>query len=494
MAVDFSRYYEPHEGQRRIHASTVREKYVEAARRFGKGRAGFGEFYLVYQEVSLRDLAVIQRYKLVPPGIHAWFVVPTFPQGRQMWNEMMEFIPREMLLGAPDRANWIMYLKGPTPDIWGEIEVKSAHDPDSLQTVGLDFLWVSESQDIRLEALNKLRPTLVQPGRTGRAYFEGIPASWPDHWFWRGCAAAEAKRLRNAEHFHFTVYDNPLLTPEQLLEIEGFREIMPEAAWRRMYLAERTLSSGFFKNVEQCLLGNLLTEPVPGTSYVAGLDLGVSRDYTVLDIMDADRRTLDFHRLWDGVPWPDVKAQIVHICRHWGVQRLLPDATGQGKAMCQELQAEGLAVEGGVDGQGVILSGQTRHDLLARLQLAIETETVHFPNIPSLLRQLHAFQYLVTTGRGYMRSTGPHLGAPPGEHDDEVFALALALSACNDPVDNTVGKRVLSQGRYVPTTAEMNGAVMGFGAELMARRKSERRAARYQRAGIATPLRGRFDR
>ena len=78
--------------------------------------------------------------------------------------------------------------------------------------------------------------------------------------------------------------------PADVEEVEGDKEVMPESAWRRMYLAEFSLSSGFFSNIEDCIGGDLLDEPLPGKNYVAGLDLGVSRDFTVLTVMDADER------------------------------------------------------------------------------------------------------------------------------------------------------------------------------------------------------------
>ena len=481
--VDLSKYYTPHAGQQLIHQSRAREKYNEAARRWGKGRGGIGEFFENYERVSQRTQAEIDQFKLVPPGIHAWFVVPSFPQGRQMWNELLTFIPKSLMQGEPDRNNFVITLKGQSPaHAWGQIEIKSAHDPETLQTVGLDYCWVSEAQDIRDDAMNKVRGTFNQPGRTTYAYYEGIPALWPDHWFWRGCAAAEKGRLRNAEHFRFTVYDNPMLTDTQKEEIEDFREVMTEAAWRRMFLAERSLSSGFFKNVEACMHGDLLREPIPGASYVAGLDLGVSRDYTVLWIMDADTRAGVFHRLWDSMPWPDVKAQIIRLCHDWGIQRLLPDATGMGRMACQELLAEGLPVEGGFDGDGVQIVGQTRHDLLGSLQLAIERETITFPNVPSLIRQLHAFQYITMTATGKMAQY-IKASAPVGEHDDEVFALALALDACNEPYTD-MPPLIVQSGRYLPTQEEANGGSIGFGAKLLRDRRTQRRRETLERNGI----------
>ena len=117
-----------------------------------------------------------------------------------------------------NQANMTITLNGPTEEVWGLIELKSADNAQSLQTVGLDFLWVSESQDIPNAAAEKLRPTLRQAGRMGKAVYEGIPSLYPEHWFRRGCAAAERGAHKNHRYFHYTVYQNPLLNEDDVTE------------------------------------------------------------------------------------------------------------------------------------------------------------------------------------------------------------------------------------------------------------------------------------
>ena len=168
---------------------------------------------------------------------------------------------------------------------------------------------------------------------------------------------------------------------------------MPESAWRRMYLADYSLSSGFFPNIEDCIQGDLLEEPLPGKSYVAGLDLGVSRDFTVLIIMDADERKVVYHKLWDSQSWPQVQQHIAAISEE----------------------------------------------------------------------------------------------APAGEHDDEVFALGLALSACNEPQGSHTRRRGFGK-RYMPTQAEANSGYgmggMSPGEKIMKERRLARVEERWDKSGV----------
>ena len=467
--IDLADFYSPHIGQMEVHNSKAKVKILEAARRWGKSRAGLGE--LLYTYVDALDIPASPD--LTPP-FHSWIVVPTMPQGRQVWNELLSFIPREFVHSFQVEEK-LIYLKGSESRPWGLVELKSAYDVESLQTVGLDYLWVNESQDIPDAAFEKLLMTLRSPGRLSKAFFEGIPSLWRDHWFRRIYEAASDRE--GYESFKFTVYDNPMLTPNDLAEVESDREILRDAAWRRMYLAEFSESAGYFRNVDACVGGDLLDGPIPGKRYVAGLDLGRKLDATVLMVMDAAERRVVYEIAYDaGQSWVMQREGIAHIAKVWDLERILVDATGMGgDIFFQELQEHNVNLE------SYIFTSASREHLLNQIGISLERQTVSFPKIGPLIRQLRAMQYRKTSGGNYK------VEAPPGEHDDYPFALGLGLEAC-DPAPSVGGggSMRLRPMRYSPSQseAEQGGNLNRVGPRMMRERLQKRMEERWERNGV----------
>jgi len=220
----------------------------------------------------------------------------------------------------------------------------------------------------------------------------------------------------------------------------------------------------------------LQSAPLPGVEYVAGLDLGRKMDASVMHIMDAKNRSVVAHYMWDdGTNWVMQREAITRIAKEWDVTRLVIDATGMGgDIFVQEIQEAGLPVE------PFIITAASREHILQALGVSMERQTIHFPAVPSLLRQLRAFQYRKMPGGRY------RVEAPPGEHDDEVFALALALTACAEaPTLDASPPRRFRNRRYVPTQAEAaSGGFASKGQRLMRERMLQRMAERIEESGV----------
>jgi hypothetical protein len=476
--MNLSDFYTPHAGQWKVHQADARYKVLVIARRWGKSRLALGELVKNWVE-ALKTPVPLSR---VPPW-HAWIVVPSEPQGRQTWNELQTLLPREFVReNGFHQDELFVELDGTgiagAQRSWGLIEMKSAHNADSLQTAGLDFLWVNEAQDVSDAAFERMLMTIRSPGQQAQVVYEGIPSLVYDHWFRRLHTLAKEGR---ENYFTLppedcTVYSNPMLTAGELEEVENDRDVLPNAAWRRMYLAEYSELAGFFNlsKISACTSGDFLGEPLPGVDYVAGLDLGRRRDPTVLWIMDAAQRRAVFHRTWEThEDWPIQREGIIQTCRHWGLRLVKIDATGMGGDMFTQFLAEaGLPVE------EYIYTEASRKGLLDSLAVAMERETVTFPNERALVRQLRNYQW-VKYGRGYRPDH------PAGEHDDEVQALALGLTACNPdtPARGTSGR--FRPIRYLPTQEEARtGIASSVGAKMMRERHIRRLEERWHQAGI----------
>ena len=471
VTVDLASVYTPHPGQAHIHSDPARMKVLKVGRRWGKSRAALFDLLKTYVE----SLDVAVDSDLVPP-FHAWIVGPSFPQCRQVWNEIVSFVPSDLIQPGGIRQDEMMvYLKGTEKRPWGLIEVKSAHNPDSLQTAGVDYLWITEAQDVADKAFEKCLPILRSPGRISKAMFEGIPALWSDHWFERVYRSVETGLLPDAMAYTASSFDNPFLTDDDRDAIYSDKNILPEAAWNRMYMAVFDENAGYFRNINACTAGDLIDGPIPGVTYVAGLDLGRKVDASVMTILDARDRKVVQHIAWDaGESWPLQREGVLKHAERWNLNRIVVDATGMGGDMfSQELMEVGLPVE------PYVINENNRAWLLDALAISLERETIHFPDIPGLLRQLRAFQYNKMPG-GSIK-----LAAPIGEHDDEVFALALGLTACDEAISAFTSPRMYNQRRrYVPTQAEADSGLNTSGHRILAERRARHAAERLERAGI----------
>lgn len=476
--VNLAEYYTPHEKQAHVHAQRQWANVIvlRCARRWGKGRFGFGDLMDVYGQAHK-----LERPQTLIPPFHAWIVLPTFPQSRQVWNELHGLIPKQWV-SEWSEGDQMVWLKG-SPK-WqnrpGLIEIKSSYDPHALQTVGLDYLWISEAQDVANVAFEKMWPTIRSSKRLGKVLVEGIPSTYPDHFFEKLYGAASRSGSKKRKYFAYTAttFENPLLTDEEKDAIEADKDILSRAAWERYYLAQFSVEAGFFRGVEENISGELWTEPVPGLTYVAGLDIGRAADPTVLFILDSQNRRIVYRQEWDSkFSWPYIRESLVALHDTWGFRAFVFDASSLGGVMAKEdLGQTSLPLV------PFAIVGAYRQELLERLAGAIERGTLHYPAIPTLLRQLRAMQQRKMPGGSY------RLQVPSGEHDDDIFALALALTACAEPDPIQAEARGRGGSRYyVPTQAEVDGRVgrsHSSVSRVLRERRSDKMKERAIRAGV----------
>jgi hypothetical protein len=471
--------YKPYGWQHRVHARKKRMKLIQVGRRGGKGRMSLQEALSCASEASRtpildRNGKVDENalLSLIPP-IHLWGMAPTYKQAKQMWNEMKGFTPEHLVRRPTARGNrsstgwneaemevWLdfkdpagKWLNRPRPSAYWEI--KSADNYESLQTVGLDFLWITEAQDIREEAWDKVRPTLRSPHRFGRVIIEGIPPISSGHWFARLLRSAgleesqfsnietdamyqliiERKKAREEIGVEFaekgtmlavraTTFDNPDLTLEDVESIFDEKDTTSDAIWRRHYLAAPAVGgSGFFRLIREAARGAGLAEPAPGRRYVAGLDIGRKEDETVLVIKDRRTRESVYAESMAKREWTSQREAIIATCAWWNIEELTMDATSLGGAIVyDELANANLPV------RAVKFTSQQKFNLWTDYAIALERKTVTFPaHWQKLINQLEAGD-AVQNGMVYKFTQ------VDGGHDDWMDAEMLALFSC-DPVD-----------------------------------------------------------
>ncbi len=198
--------YQPYPWQQKFHNSTKRCKVISGAARTGKDRSCTMEFTNKFIQMLNED----RDYTFVPK-VHGWIIAPTYRLAGQLLREIMNTFPRELVVNYDKESYSIETING------GLIEFRSADDPDSLVSVGLDIVWITEAARIKQFdiVIGNITDRLDSPGRgpngtgglllvnsspRGRTFFNEV-CRW-------GIEGGKKQRP-NWETFYVSRWDNP---------------------------------------------------------------------------------------------------------------------------------------------------------------------------------------------------------------------------------------------------------------------------------------------
>ncbi|MGQ9889843.1 MAG: terminase large subunit domain-containing protein [Aggregatilineales bacterium] len=379
------RLIRPHPGQETILRSEARFRVVACGRRFGKTEIG---------KIALLERAV--------RGGRCWWLAPTYGMAAQVWRDLRAACASVGGVRASERERWLDLPGG------GLIAVRSAHRPDLLRGMGLDFAVLDEAAFMTPNVWPQIvRPMLLE--RQGGALFLSSPNG--RNWFYELFALAQSG-APGWVAFHFTSYDNPLIPRA---ELDAIRRATPERVWREEYLAEFMVESGqVFRDVQAAAAAPLRAAPQPGAVYSAGVDWGRDNDFTAVAVIDAGVRQMVALDRFTGLPWALQRGRLAALCARWRPAAVWAEINSIGSPNVEALQAEGLPV------RPFYTSAASKGPLIEGLALAIERGDLALLPDETLLAELAAYRAERLPGGGY------RYNAPPGGHDDCVIALALA--------------------------------------------------------------------
>jgi len=209
-----------HSGQAKVLGSRARFKVVVAGRRWGKTITAKG----AVMKEARKGRRII------------WYVAPTYRMAKDIfWAELVESIPRGWIRKMNETLMWIRLVNGT------EIHLKGADKPDTLRGVGLDYVVMDETQDMKEDTwIRVLRPTLSSTG--GGALMIGTPKSY--NWFYDQYMRGQDEKRRAAnewESWQFPTITSPFIP---ISEIEAAKADMDEKSFRQEYEASFESMSG----------------------------------------------------------------------------------------------------------------------------------------------------------------------------------------------------------------------------------------------------------
>lgn len=392
--------YVPHAGQRAMHDSLARYRVMACGVRWGKSTSAAHE-------------ALAMALEPRPRGC-GWIVGPNYDLGQKVWREVVHLLHArlpQLVIAHREHEHYLSIhnLAGGTC----EIRLKSADSPVSLLGEGLDWLVLDEAAQVRPDIWERYLMARLLDKR-GR----GLLISTPKGKGWFHGAFRRGQRGVDSDYasWNSPTWENPIIRKD---DIERIRASTPEALFRQEYGAEFIEGAGsVFRFVRERATGGADA----GAPYTAGLDLARVQDYTVLVVMDSERRVVHWER-WTRVDWSQQVARIAHALERYGRPLCYVDSTGAGEPVYETL------LEAGVNVEGYPFTAQSKAALVNNLAIMLERGEIVLPQPeawPELIDELEAFQYSVTDA-GNVRT-----GSPPGMHDDCVCALMLAAWGARD--------------------------------------------------------------
>jgi hypothetical protein len=389
--------FKPHPKQEEVLKALTqegnRETVIVAGVRFGKSAlAGY---------IALRTL--LEDNKKI------WIVAPTY----DLTGKVFEYVVKWFLKVAPSQSGGISYR--PYPRIKTArgtiLECKSADNPAGLLGEELDLLIVDEAAQVQRDVWDNYLFARMS-SRKGKTVF--ISSPFGKNWFYEKYVQSKKENAG----FHFTSKDGVSIDQS---EWDRAKLKLPAHAFAQNYEAAFLEGAAtVFRGIRE-IAKDTYEDPRQNHSYVIGVDIAQTNDFTVLTVIDTFNHKVVSWDRFNSLEYLIVKSRIIALARRYNNARVIFDTTGLGKPVAEDLRRDNIRIE------DFKFSNKSKQELVSKLSLFIEQKGIEIPKEEVLIDELEAFAYS-TTEHGNITYS-----APNGLHDDCVYSLALAVWALVSP-------------------------------------------------------------
>lgn len=340
-----------------------------------------------------------------------WYVGPTYGQAKEtIWRDpemLFKYTPREILAKRPNESDLVLnYTSGSVFVLKGVDNPQSLRGPNPMLVI-LDEVFLMKPA-VWLEIIAPI--AFANPEM--EVWFVGTPK--PEGKFWWDLFQNFTKRMQSGDKEYYTLLldaEHSGVFTEHMLE--AARSGMTQAGYEQEYLCKYQGEEGVvFRGIEEAIYGEY-KEPI-WDKREWGLDLAKLVDWTVLCGINSYSHKLDAIDRYNQIDYVLQKARIESYWRRNGEGRLKMDSTGVGEPIFDDLDKNGLTVE------GIQFTERMKRDLVTNLAIGIEQKKLLLPNHPELREEFRMFGFEVSA------SGRVKYGAPDGYHDDIVMSTALA--------------------------------------------------------------------
>lgn len=153
-----------------------------------------------------------------------------------------------------------------------------------------------------------------------------------------------------------------------------------------------------------------------GRAYIIGVDLARVEDFTVITVIDAKERKVVAIDRFNQIEYLFQLERLVRISNQFKHAPILIESNNTGIAFIEMAQRRGLSV------RAFQTTNASKAEIIEKLAVAFEQQTISIPNYEPLISELMAFD------QERLSSGAIRYSAPAGQHDDCVMSLAIAFS------------------------------------------------------------------
>lgn len=423
--------WEAHPGQREWMMDDSPVKVAACGRRWGKTEAA---------AVDAATLAISF------PGSIQMIVAPTYDQARLIADGVERLLMANRLTRRQARVRRTPY---PRINILGSRILARSADDDGRALRGhrADRVIVDEAAFVRDSVITEVvQPMLADTD--GQLVLLSTPCG--HNHFWRVWMAGQREDSTRVRSFRFPSSDNPHISGSY---IEEQRRSLPDRAFRTEYLAEFLEDESRVFALRDLDLCRGIFDRIPPAEeprVACGIDWARYGDWTVCAALETGRRPWKVVALdrYQGMTWEACLERALDFLEKTGACSVFCDATSIGDPLLEQMRLRCEARMLPMSVEGLVFTSPSKRDLVDHLALRVAHADIALPGAETahgrtLLREMELFEYQTRPGGSVS------YGAPSGEHDDCVVALALAARAAREMPEFRVytTSRIYTAGR-----------------------------------------------
>jgi hypothetical protein len=307
------------------HLNGVFKNHVGEDYRFFQAVFGRQSGKSFFCKVTAIDWAVNRKKRVM-------WVAPTIPTARAHWNDLVAIIESSGLK--------VKRLSQSTKEVHfyggGSISIRSAVQPNNLRGATVDLLILDEAaffQDGEYVWQSVCLPMIT--ASKGKVLFASTPngRNWFYDIFSQGCDPKN-------EYYKSWHMPSTMAPYQDKKLLEHLRKTMSSKKWREEFMAEFLADAGgVFSGVEEAATAEWLDGPLPGHSYVAGIDIGFVNDESVFTVIDEFTREQVYGEAWSNVGTLGTLRRIGTLLDHWRPRVTMFEKNGLGETFFDLIKA-----------------------------------------------------------------------------------------------------------------------------------------------------------